>query len=267
MRQRATKRQILVSISLLAAIAAAAWWWAPHIWWAFLIARNGVKIARVPVAELKPPAPTAGWFRCRAGALSFELPPDLAQEAERSVASGRNGLTLKTPRRELTFFVPFEIPAGKQPQITLIAEHLNLTPIGMIIASYQEGTDDFRWTMSHAELRRHQLLLDLGSQFYPHRGVAGVETRFAPGLEGALTFDEGRTRSVFEWRTTSGRASGFLSFSSSQGDLNLDDVRRVCQSLACDESQLGPEPTADQLALLADSLVIVPDSAPASAEK
>src|SRR5579872_5081191 len=183
MRRRATKPQIALTIGLLTVLVAAGYWWAPHMWWAFLIARRGAQVPSIPVSALKAPGRTSGWFTCRMGALSFKLPPEMAEDAERSVAKERNTISLKTPDGELKVFVPYQTPAGIQPALVQAATQLNRTPMQLIADGYRASTDDFRWTMSRTELRRHQLLLNLG-MMYPHLAGTNVETLFDGPLEG-----------------------------------------------------------------------------------
>ncbi len=105
MRRRATKQQIALTIGLLIVVVAAGFWWMPHIRWAFLISRNRARVPRIPVSVLQAPGKTNGWFTCRVGPLSFKLPPEMAEDAERSVAAKRtkNSISLKTHLRlELT---------------------------------------------------------------------------------------------------------------------------------------------------------------------
>ena len=92
--------------------------------------------------------------------------------------------------------------------------------------------------MSHAELNRFEFLLRMAGDTFPHSNSMAVETRYDGGLEGLLI--QGNRRSVaFQWQATSGDAFGVLSFAQKEGDLDLDWVRDVCQSLTCDENQLG----------------------------
>src|SRR5207253_1661345 len=90
---------------------------------------------------------------------------------------------------------------------------------------------------SRAELRRHQMLLSMGENF-PHSQAMAVETRFQGKLEGVLILVDRRT-AVFHWQSTSGAGFGRLMFVQKNGDLELDRVRDVCQSLTCDDSRLG----------------------------
>ena len=254
MRRRATKQQIALTIGLLAVLVAAGSWWAPHIWWTFLIARNGAKIPSIPVSALNAPEQTTGWFTCRIGPLSFKLPPETAEEAERSVAKNRNAINLKTPSLELTIFVPFKSSTGAQSALAQAAAQMNRSPMQFIADGYRASTDDFRWTMSRAELHRHQTLLNLGFM-YPHAAGAKVESLFDGPLEGLLMIHD-RTRAMFEWHAKSGTTAGFVGFSCTAGNLNLDHVRDICASVACDDAKLGPEPTKNELAELVDSMEI-----------
>ena len=253
MRRRATKQQIALTIGLLAVLVGAGYWWAPHLWWTFLIARNGAKIPSIPVSALQAPGQTTGWFTCRIGPLTFKLPPEMAEEAERSVAKNKHTIALKTPSVELLIFVPFKSPTDAQPDLVQAAARLNRSPMQFIADGYRASTDDFRWTMSRAELLRHQTLLNLGFM-YPHAAGTKVESLDGP-LEGLLVIYD-RTRAMFEWYTKSGPAAGFVGFNCTAGDLHLDDVRNICASLACDNAKLGPEPTKSQLAELVDSMEI-----------
>ena len=258
MRRRATKPQIALTIGLLAVLVAAGYWWAPHIWWKYLIARNGAKIPRVEVSALEAPGQTSGWFTCRIGALSFRLPPEMAEDAERSVAKDRNAIILKTPSGELLIFFPFRARKGAETELVQVAARLNLSPVQFLADAYRASTDDFRWTMSHAELQRHQILLNV--QFmYPHTAGTKVETQFDGPLEGLLAVHD-RTRAIFEWNAKSGAAAGFVGFTSTAGDLNLDHVRDICASVTCDDAKLGQEPTKSELAELVDTMEITRDA-------
>jgi hypothetical protein len=258
MRTRATKQQIAVTIGLLIAVAAAGWWWSPHIYWSYLLSRNNYRMAPAQVVEMPTSRPAAGWFACRAGALSFKLPASMAEEAERALAKSPHALSITTPTHELTMSIPAEIPADARPNIELFAARMKVTLMQLLAESYRTGTADFRWTMSRDELYRHQMLLDL-STLYPHHQVLVVETRSNDAWEGMLVFHESKSMAKFEWQLRSGKSAGYLMFSATKGILDFDDVRAVCQSLACDESRLKSELSKDQLAVLADAMDITPE--------
>lgn len=258
MPRRATKQQIAVTVGLFVAVAAAGFWWSPHIWWSYILSRKGINVPAVKVGPMPESKPSGVWFTCRAGALSLRLPAAMADEAERSVARdahSAHALVLTSPTHELALRVPFELPAGRQPFIVLMAETVNMSPIEFIAESYRASTDDFSWAMSRAALRRHQKLLELWA-LYPHYGIMNVETLSDDSLEGLLVFYEDRAHATFEWQLKSRKAAGYLKFAARQGELNVDDVRAVCQSVSCDESRLGPELGKDQLAVLADTMPI-----------
>jgi hypothetical protein len=256
MRRRATKQQIALTIGLLTVLVAAGYWWAPHIWWAYQISRHGAKVPSIPVSALQAPGHTTGWFTARIGPLSFKLPPEIAEEAERSVGKTRNTISLKTPSVELLIFVPFKSQTGANVDLVQAAARLNCSPTQFIAAGYRESTDDFRWTMSRDQLQRHQILLNLG-YIYPHNAGTKVESLFDGAPEGLLMIHD-RTRAVFEWYAKSGTAAGFVGFSST-GGLNLDHVRDICASVACDDAKLGPQPTKSELADLVETMEITRD--------
>jgi hypothetical protein len=258
MRTRATKQQIAVTIGLLIAIAAAGFWWWPHIRWSYMLSRNNIKIAPVKVVEMPPAKPAAGWFTCRAGAVTFQLPPAMAEEAERTVSATPQALTLTTASHELTVLVSTEVAPNYQPFLEQLAATMHFSPIQFIAESFRTGTDDFRWTMSRTELYRYQMLLNLSS-VYPHENVVAVETTSDAAKEGNLVRHDSGSQAMFEWRLKSGKTAGFLRFRAIQGELNVDDVRAACQSVTCDETKLGPALSKRQLAVLADTLEITPN--------
>src|SRR5262245_39830800 len=132
MRQRATKRQIVISLCILAAVAGAGYFWWPHIYFRFQLARNGVNIRRVPVAELIAPGETSGWVACRIGPLSFRLPPDILEKSEREVSKG--SIIFTTPEQQLTVDIPFQLNAE------ILADHsksfaaFHMSPTRIIVA-------------------------------------------------------------------------------------------------------------------------------------
>jgi hypothetical protein len=253
MRRRATKPQIALTIGLLTAMVAAGYWWFPHIWWSYVIARRGAKIRSVPVSALHAPGQTKGWFTCRAGALSFKLPPDMIDEAERSASKENNAIIIKTRSSEVQFHVPAKAGPSPHPALVEAAARLHRSPMQITAETYRASTDDFRWTMSRAELERHQMLVNLGLIFYPHTAGIKVESLFEGPLEGLLMIRD-RTHAVFEWHAKSEAAVGYLSFTSTENDLNLDHLRDICASVSCDDSKLGPQLTKGELDVLANSL-------------
>jgi len=259
MRRRATKKQIALTIGLLILLVAVGYWWAPHVWWAFMISRNGAKIPSIPISTLQAPGQTQGWFTCRIGPLSFKVPPEIAEEAERSVAKkNKSMISLKSPSLELMAFVPFQIPAGAQLPLMQMASHLKLSPMKMIADSFRASTDDFRWTMSHAELQRHQMMLNLGSM-YPHLRGTRVESLFDAPQEGLLMIQD-RAHATFEWHAKSGTSGGILAFAATAGDLNLDQVRDICASVTVDDEKLGPAPKNGDVSALVDMIEMTRDT-------
>ena len=241
MRRPVTKKQIALTVGLLAVLAGAGYWWWPHIYWAFLISRGGAKIPSIPISTLEAPGQTKGWFTCTIGPLSFKLPPEIAEEADRSVArKNRSMVSLKTSSVELLVFVPYQPPAGAKPPLVQLATQLNLSPMELVVAGFRASTDDFRWTMSHAELQRHQMLLNLG-YMYPHVRGTKVESLF-DGPQERLLIIQDRAHATFEWHSKSGTAGGVIAFAATAGDLNLDQLRDICASVTVDDAKLGPAP-------------------------
>ncbi|HTI49773.1 MAG TPA: hypothetical protein VL475_02435, partial [Planctomycetaceae bacterium] len=235
MRKPATKKQIVTSLGLLAAVAAAGWWWWPHIRFRFQLARNNVHIRSVPVSELKAPGQFTGWYDCRLGPVSLRLPPALADKAERSV--DKMSIVFTAPEEQLTVVLPVRIKAEDRARNQKMADEFKLSPTRMLAESFRSGTDDFRWWMTHAELRRHQMLLAMKATNFPNARIMGVETRYDPRIEGVLVRGDRQT-AMFQWQSTSGVAFGTLVFTKKEGPLDFDMVRDVCQSLACNEEQL-----------------------------
>src|SRR5258708_36919660 len=106
--------------------------------------------------------------------------------------------------------VPHKMPSGHQAGLMQIADEFDESLMHLVADSYRASTDDFRWSMSRAELRRHQILLNLGAAF-PHSVASAVETRYESALEGLLIVNDRRAAS-FEWRTIPGAAVGDVSF-------------------------------------------------------
>lgn len=250
MRRRATKGQILGSLGLLAAVIAAGVWWWPHIVWSFQIGRHGVKVQPVKVAEMKAPGKSADWSTCRLGPLSFKLPAQFVDEAERSIE--QSNVVLATPELTISINVPYKVPENA---LTELAGQLHDTPIRLVADSYRTGTDDFRWTMSRHALNRHMILINLAGLF-PHgagQGATSVETRYDKDIEGLLiVYDNQHTG--FDWRTTSDAGAGVMVFTQKQGKLDLDFARDVAQSVSCDESRLGPAYSKKELQQVLDAM-------------
>src|SRR5262249_4984760 len=133
--------------------------------------------------------------------------------------------------------LPIRIKAEARERNQKMAEEFKLSPTRIIAESFRTGTDDFRWWMTRAELRRHQMLLAMKATNFPNARVMGVETRYDSRIEGVLVRGDRQT-AMYQWQTTSGVAFGTLVFSKKDGHLDFDMVRDVCQSLACDEEQL-----------------------------
>jgi hypothetical protein len=258
MRRRATKKQVVVSICLLAAVAGAGYLWWPHLWWSFLMSRNSVKIPSVPTSTLEAPGKTDGWYKCSIGPLSLKLPPELSEKAERAV--NKTSISFTTSDLQMMVHIPHKMPPDHQAGLVQAAEEFHESLMHLIADSYRESTDDFRWSMSHAELRRHQILLNLGAAF-PHFAASAVETRYEAALEGLLIINNRRSAS-FEWRTKSGAGVGFITFSSKDKDLDLGVVRDICLSVKCDENRLGPAHSTRELKQILEAIEITRDATP-----
>jgi len=259
MRQRATRGQILVSIGLVIAVLLAGFWWWPHIVWSFQVARHGVKIPSVPVGQMPVPGKTADWSNCRLGPMSLKLPAQIADEAERTAE--KNQVVLTAGEQQIAINVPFRVPPKGPNDLSSVAAQLNLTPMRLLEESYRASTDKFRWTMSRAELRRHQLLINLAAMF-PHgggRGASEVETRFDKDIEGLLIVYDDQHAS-FEFRTASDAGAGYVMFIRKSGNLDLDFVRDVCQSISCDEARLVPEYGKKELQQMLDAMETGPQN-------
>jgi hypothetical protein len=236
MRKRATKQQVVVSLCVLAAVGGAGYFWWPHVHFRFQLARNEVRIPRIPVAEMKAPGKTTGWVACRIGPISLSLPPQILDKADREV--GKGSISFTTPEQQLTVEIPFRLPPKTLADHAQLSADFHMSPMHLIAASYRAGTDDFHWFMSHDDLRRHQMLLSMGAHNFPHSNAITVESRFGGEVEGVLILGE-RGAAAFQWQTASGKAFGRVVFIQKDRDLDLDWVRDVCQSVACDEGRLG----------------------------
>jgi hypothetical protein len=264
MRKRATKKQIITSLGLLAAVAAAGWWWWPHIHLRFQLARNNIHLRGVPVTDLKAPGQTAGWYDCRVGPVSLRLPPGLADKANRSVE--KSSIIFTTPDEQFTVVLPTRVRSDQRAQNQKITEEFQLSPTRLIVESFGTGTDDFRWSMTHAELRRYQSLLAMKVTNSPRGNAMGIETRYDAGIEGFLLRGD-RHSAMFQWQSASGGVFGMLYFSKKEGDLDFDMVRDVCQSLACNESQtLEREYSRKELRDILEDAVIKPIDAGAESD-
>lgn len=234
---RLAQQRIVATFSLLAILAVPVIWWWPHLEWKFFLSRNQVAVPGIPVSEMKAPGKTAGWYDCRIGPLALKLPPDLIEEADRSV--GKATIDIKGSSMELSIHVPYKFAPGTEQSLMSMAAALHTSPARMIADSYRESTDAFRWSMSRDELKRHEVLLSLGMLF-PHHDAVAVETRFNSTLDGVLVLND-KSRAMFQWRTNGGDGTGFLTFYRKEAALDRDVVRDICASLACDDSQLRPE--------------------------
>jgi hypothetical protein len=254
MRRRATKQQIAVAIGILMAVAAAGFWWWPHIQWAYIISRNDIKVQAVAVKELKASGSIDGWASCRIGPLSFQLPSELAENAQRDLGKSAGTVTLTDGDLQLTFFVPVQMSADQKTSLMAFADEMHMSLLKMIVASYRSSTDDFRWTMSRDELRSHQRLLSLSQpQFFPHERGVTVETAFEGPQEAVLIVSNAES-AMYQWATPA--AKGYVSFVLPKGKLDLDMVRNVCQSMVCDDSQLSRPYSRQDLQQLLDSMEV-----------
>jgi hypothetical protein len=256
MRKPASKKQIAITIGLLLALLAAGTWWAPHIQWAYLASRNGWKLDRVKVVEMPPAKPRTGaWFKCQASSVSFQLPPAMAEEAERTVAKAGQSLLLTTETHTTTLFIPMEIRPEEKSIVSHVASEFGMTPLQFVAESFRTSTDDFRWTMGRSELHRFRSLLGM-SNLYPHYAIFSVETFSDPTMEGLLIVDSAKAEAVYEWRLNSGKSAGVIRFSAKKGELDLDELRTIARSVECDESKLSGALSNDQLGVLADTMKI-----------
>ncbi len=248
MRKRATKQQIVTSVTVLALVIAAIVWWWPHLNWAFVISRGQLQVPSVPVTQLKAPGKTAGWYDCTIGPLTLKLPPEVVDSAERS--TGKSSLNFTLNDQELAVHVPVRIPAEPEFGLEKLADEFHLSPMGLVVETFRTSSNDFRWTMSRRELRRHQVLLNLAF-FFRRGGAMAVETRFDGPLEAILILHN-RRQASFEWRTPA--SAGSLVFTDKEHDLDLDVVRDICQSVSCDDSRLVDSYSKKELKELLDAI-------------
>src|SRR5262249_48603096 len=157
--------------------------------WAFIIARHRVHVPSVPVRELKAPGNTSGWYDCTIGPVALKLPPEFVEKAERSTS--KTSLNFTINNRELALHVPFQVPADFQAGQGQLAADFKMSPMHLVVESFRASTDDFRWTMSRSELRKHEVLLNLAFSFR-RGGAMSVETRFDAPLEGVLIMQSRR---------------------------------------------------------------------------
>src|SRR5262249_62108238 len=114
------------------------------------------------------------------------------EKAERS--TGKTSLNFTIGNRELAIHVPFQVPADFQAGQEKVAADFKMSPMHLVVESFRTSTDDFRWTMSRSELRKHELLLNLAYHFR-RGGAMSVETRFDGLLEGMLIMQSRRQAS------------------------------------------------------------------------
>ncbi len=148
-----------------------------------------------------------------------------------------------------------KVPAETQFGLEKLAAEFQISPMALVVETFRTSSDDFRWTMSRSELRRHQILLNLAF-FFRMGGAMAVETRFDGPLEGILIL-RSRRSAAFEWRTSAG--AGSLMFTDKEHDLDLDVVRDICQSVSCDDSRLVDSYSKKELRELLDAIETRPD--------
>ena len=263
MRKKATRKQIITTIIVLVTIVGACVWWGPHAYWSYMISRHKFRLVPAKVTTMPAAEPGKNWLLCRAGGFSIRLPPVLAEEAERMAspeAENTDSVVLKKSNTIVMFKIPQKFTKDYRPLVEGLAAKYNMTPMEFIAESYRIGTDDFRWTMSHAALARHTYLVNMATQFYPHQTVIGVETFSGEDIEGIMVIHEGRSFVTYEWRLKSGDSAGFVRFHAEKGELPIEELRAACRSIRCDVSRVSEKKmTKEELAVMVDTLTVEPD--------
>jgi hypothetical protein len=222
----------------------------PHLLWRLGPTRVFRDVQRVPSAPMPVVEAPEDWVRCRFGSLEFELPRGLAEgfrtddysPALAKFTDGTRSIEVVLPR------APFEEGEFFQQEGSAYVQLRKLSPAELRLAMFGAGWDEFRWDMTHEELRSHMFLVNWSARMHTCF-VGNVETLLRSDIEGLLADYRGGW-AVFEWYTAEGDACGYVLFSdNANGDIDLSWVRPICHSLrfsgACYPDAFKDEEPAD----------------------
>lgn len=212
-------------------------YYSPHLLWRLSSEYSLTQhIQAVPVRSLEADAPTTPFRRCQLGPIGVSVPPEMVDNTQ-SISPNKRGALLGDSNRKIYISLPSDNSITENYYRQESEVNGGRTSVPQIQAEwYTASSEDFRWSMSSDELRRHKWLMNR-CFFGRVSNVKTVETLFGGEVEGLLLVVGKYAH--FEWYWTKQPVSGMLVFESKNEKLDLDWVRQVCASLTCSG---GPVP-------------------------
>jgi hypothetical protein len=171
------------------------------------------------------------WVKRQIGRVEFRLPPELAN-SEIAPKRGASMFLFRHGERAVALSPPEELDglAG----LFGAAARFSATPSRVVtlpqlrLACCRAKADDFRWSMTPDEVRRHTFCVAT-RKVVGLDSIRRVEFYSRPDLDGILMFENGRAH--FSWQCVDSMWIGDINFADKDFDHDLDWIRMVCRSV------------------------------------
>jgi hypothetical protein len=207
-----------------------------HLYWKYiewyLNKENIEDIEKIPnrviISEISVPE---NWTEHVWKGVSFRLPPDM------SLDNRKTNNTIIFCSDNLRVIIMVYPPTSEFLSFCDIASQMSLTRDSHLtlpqlrLKCFSVGKNDFHWSMSPKEVRWHCFAVCMRPILdYCHPNT--IESIFRDDWNGILLLNE--DKATFEWQCISGNG-GYFHFSTEEGQLlDIETIRRICQSIKID---------------------------------
>ena len=219
-------RPVLVCTIVLIILCVVRWW--PHVMWKYAEARlDSDEVHAIPVSEMLQTDIPNDWASVRVDGMEFRLPSDVVETQDQpspDLVIFQNGVGVMVmvarPADNGELYEMFDV-AKIRPEL----KGVTLPKLRWYCC--QASSSDFRWSMSHGEVRWHAFCMTAGQLLWS-RMSGRAETLFRDDVDGIVYFD-GKFAS-FSWEHKQSKQGGYINFRGASPTIDANFVRGVCES-------------------------------------
>lgn len=196
--------------------------------WKYAEARlDSDEVHAIPVSEMPQTDIPDDWASVRVDGMEFRLPSDVVETQDQpspDLVIFQNGVGVMVmvarPADNGELYEMFDV-AKIRPEL----KGVTLPKLRWYCC--QADSSDFRWSMTHGEVRWHAFCMTAGQLFWS-RKFGRVETMFSDDFEGIIHFD-GKF-AFFSWEDKQSKQGGYINFRGASPTIDANFVRGVCES-------------------------------------
>jgi hypothetical protein len=216
------------------------WYYQNHLLWKYTESQGELQdIIAIPYFSMQKLDIPDDWVECSLGCLRFRLPPDLAESEDTSKRTESLAIFNSDIGSVIVALQPVDMSSPDDAFAPLLfaasrffpGSESPLTVPRVRFECCKHGADDFRWSMSPKEVKRHSFFVNLHALIIPARTTKMVEEFFHDGVDRIILFNG---RAMIDWQNTNSSDAGYMHVIDRCENLGMnpgDLARKICQSI------------------------------------